>query len=85
MGGPVRCCSTTGLQWDLQNQRLEMGHLVSSSNHIVGGGADSTDTGDGTSKRSTNDSDSSRKAPCVLVQTSDPVLWMTTLTLPTSP
>lgn len=36
IGQPVRSMTTTGLQWNLSEQELEFGGLVSTSNHITG-------------------------------------------------
>ena len=70
MGGPVRQVHSRGLEWDLHGQRLEMGLLVSSSNAI----AAPTPSGEaGASGASAGE-----EAP-VRVETSDPVVWMTTL------
>ena len=41
--------------------------------------------GSGSSSLGSNDSSDSDKVPCVTVQTSDPVLWMTTLVAPPLP
>ena len=81
----MHCCTTSGLQWDLHHQRLEMGHLVSSSNHIVGGCSGNTDAGNGASAGASTRADDSSKTPMVMVETSDPVLWMTTLIAPSPP
>lgn len=35
IGGPVRCLTTTGLQWNLDGGSLEFGKLVSSSNRVA--------------------------------------------------
>jgi len=74
VGGPAQWVRTRGLEWDLQGQRLEMGLLVSSSNAIadaaVNAAAAAAEGGGGGGRED--------GAP-VRVETSDPIVWMTTL------
>jgi len=73
LGGPAQWVCTRGLEWDLHGQRLEMGLLVSSSNAIADtavNAAAAAEVGGGGGRED--------GAP-VRVETSDPIVWMTTL------
>ena len=125
VGGPVRSITTRGLQWDMTDQRMELGGLISSSNSLlpVGGvgqgtprvtGTTSLESASGTTRTAAGtgignatgssgkdedasmnmatdvdssrslsrrgDVDTTKRYQSVLVETSDPVLWMTTTT-----
>ena len=81
LGGPAQWVRTRGLEGDLHGQRLEMGLLVSSSNAIadtaatVNAAAAAAAEGGGGGGGGGGREDG---AP-VRVETSDPVVWMTTL------
>lgn len=74
LGGPAQWVRTRGLEWDLHGQRLEMGLLVSSSNAI----ADTTTAADAAAAEEGGGGGREDGAP-VRVETSDPIVWMTTL------
>lgn len=65
LAGPCRAVTTRGLRWDLQGQGMAFGGLVSTSNEVVG-------VGDG-------DGDGEGVGLVVEVETSDPLVWTTTV------